>query len=56
MAHDRYEMDILKQLSRIANYLEKIEKKLPKVQIMDEESINDKDILYNLEDDRKWLD
>lgn len=27
--HDRYEMDILKQLTRIANSLEKLEKKTP---------------------------
>ena len=28
-AHDAYEKDILKQLTRIANSLDKIEKKLP---------------------------
>lgn len=28
--HDRYEMDILKQLTRIANSLEKLEKKADK--------------------------
>lgn len=27
--HDRYENDLLKQLTRIANSLEKIEKKMP---------------------------
>lgn len=29
MRHDRYEMDILKALLRIANSLDKIEKKMP---------------------------
>lgn len=29
MQHDRYDTDILKQLTRIANSLEKIEKKIP---------------------------
>ena len=29
MNHDRYEMDILKALQRIANSLDKIEKKMP---------------------------
>lgn len=29
MHHDRYEMDILKALQRIANSLDKIEKKMP---------------------------
>lgn len=29
MQHDRYEMDILKALQRIANSLDKIEKKMP---------------------------
>ena len=29
-SHDRFEMDVLKQLTRIVNSLDKIEKKLPK--------------------------
>lgn len=29
MEHDRYDKDILKQLTRIANSLEKMEKKIP---------------------------
>ena len=40
--HDIYDRDILKQLTRIANSLEKIEKKLPESPILTENEIREK--------------
>lgn len=40
--HDRYDNDILKQLTRIANALEKIERKLPEQPILIANEMRDK--------------
>ena len=47
--HDRYDNDILKQLTRIANALEKIERKLPEQPILTANEMRDKIGLESME-------
>ena len=47
--HDRYDNDILKQLTRIANALEKIERKLPEQPFLIANEIRDKIGLESME-------
>ena len=47
--HDRYDNDILKQLTRIANALEKIERKLPEQPILTANEMREKNGLDPVE-------
>ena len=47
--HDRYDNDILKQLTKIANALEKIERKLPEQPILTANEMRDKIGLESME-------
>lgn len=55
MQHDKYDIDILKQLTRIANSLEKIEKKIPSEPSSLGELLKDKGLI-NESDLVPWLE